>query len=596
MATLSESDIERLFSGAPQYFARAEGHNTGAPHPSVAFPWDEELSIRDLTDHTQIENHAWRCVTAWPHITRGARRNSGADRARAHFYPRCRERPNMLSMLGLEKGTIGYQAALEMSVSDALQEEQFGFDSLGCKSHIILEHRQHLISSKDGLRFLREEFVLDQLMKNGKRYNEGVLNRDMSSELYNDLFLHILHPPNRIIDHSDPYSLIVQIQALIKVLAAPNTWFDFSRLEWRIRLGQVLWGTVDGGDEIIDGASIADADSISECIQERFWLLLQILLACELLIRLDAITAGEELGVESIHPDDIRRFERDANSTVKWSLILARVWLENIEVVKKESDLAVPKDHHAPIGWLAALTERMTLRSHRRTKSRDDGKLTSYTVKGMHGERQIDGLTHFARKLRWPDIDAYEARIKDNARTVNNSASVAASPRTSVSDLPRPSTSSSSLPKTKGKGVKLRRRKVQATLNREGWLSKSYISGLVLPGECLNHFLMATLLENDKGAMRTLGPVANLAGGFVYNGKSFWSTACIVGRVLAAGRGSAECMGWISSDIIPRGFSDGWVNISVDEVEGTFSPEQSRPFLQANWGEDTNACTTYRRI
>src|SRR5690606_10571780 len=110
MATLSESDIEKLFSGAPQYFARSEGHNTGAPHPSVAFPWDEEVEIRDLTDHIQVENYAWRCMTAWPHITRGGRRNSnasgssaGVDRARAHFYPRCRERPNMLSMLGLEK-------------------------------------------------------------------------------------------------------------------------------------------------------------------------------------------------------------------------------------------------------------------------------------------------------------------------------------------------------------------------------------------------------------------------------------------------------------------------------------------------------------
>ena len=35
MATLSDSEIEKLFSGAPQYFARSEGHYTGAPHPSV---------------------------------------------------------------------------------------------------------------------------------------------------------------------------------------------------------------------------------------------------------------------------------------------------------------------------------------------------------------------------------------------------------------------------------------------------------------------------------------------------------------------------------------------------------------------------------
>lgn len=573
MATLSESDIEKLFSGAPQYFARSEGHNTGAPHPSVAFPWDEEVEIRDLTDHIQVEDYAWRCMTAWPHITRSGRRNSdasassaGMDRARAHFSPRCRERPNMLSMLGLEKGTIGYQAALEMSVSDALQEEQPGFGSLGFKASEILDQRNRLVASKDGLRRLKEEFVLDQLSKNGKRYSAGILTRNMSSELYNDLFIHILHPPNRITDHGDPYSLTVQIQALLKVLTAPNVWFDFSRVEWRLRLGQVLWGTIEG-DEVADGTSIAESDTISECVHERYWLLLQILLACELLIRLDAITAGEELGLESIHPDDVRRFERDANSSVKWSLILARVWLQNIEVRRSEPD--APPRTPTSTGWLATLTDRMTLHSHRRSKSREEEGPVTFTVKGIHGERQIDGLTHFAQKLRWPSIDAYEARITDNARTVNHSSPVTTSPRHSSHNR---RTSVSSLPKTPtAKKVRMRRRKVMAMLNPNGWLSKSYVSGLVLPGESACHLLMATLIENDKEAMQNLGPLANLAGGFVYRGKSFWSTNCIVGRVLAAGNGSAECMGWISTDIIPRGFSDGWLNVAVEEVEGLCS-------------------------
>jgi hypothetical protein len=52
----------------------------------------------------------------------------------------------------------------------------------------------------------------------------------------------------------------------------------------------------------------------------------------------------------------------------------------------------------------------------------------------------------------------------------------------------------------------------------------------------------------------------------VYSGKSFWSTSCIVGRVIAAGQGSAECMGWVSSDILPLGIDEGWVNIEVEDV------------------------------
>ena len=54
----------------------------------------------------------------------------------------------------------------------------------------------------------------------------------------------------------------------------------------------------------------------------------------------------------------------------------------------------------------------------------------------------------------------------------------------------------------------------------------------------------------------------------MYKGKSFWSTACIVGRVLAAGRGSVECMGWISSDVIPPGHDEGWVDIDVKNING----------------------------
>jgi hypothetical protein len=84
------------------------------------------------------------------------------------------------------------------------------------------------------------------------------------------------------------------------------------------------------------------------------------------------------------------------------------------------------------------------------------------------------------------------------------------------------------------------------------------------------------LLENDGAAVSKLGEEVNLYGGFVYGGKSFWSTACIVGRVLAAGKGASECMGWISSDIAPRGAGEGWVDIDVETlVEGTFTMKLS---------------------
>lgn len=579
MATLSTLDIEKLFSGAPQFFDRSEGHFTGAPHPSVAFPWDEGLAIRDLTDHTQIEDEAWSCITAWPHITRDVRRGPSesatrkvAERRRAHFYPRCRERPNMLSMQGLEKGTMGFQAALELGVSDALQEEQWGFGSLGAKDRVIVDARKNLIASKEGLRRLDETTVLDHLMKNTERYQQKhKRDRNSCHELHKELFTQILHPPK----YADPYKLSVQVLHLVKVLATPNVWVDFSRVEWRIRLGQILWGTADDdGDSVSDGASITDAEDSKVLHEERYWLLLQILLACELLVRLDTITEGDEIP-ENVKPAEIHKFERDANPAVKWSLHLARAWLENIEITKAQPSANGENEH--PRGWLANLTHKMTLtgdRPHSRhhEKHQDTQKQPPvYVMRGRYWDRQVRGLTHFARRLKWPEIDTQSPMIFENCRAVTEGTPLNTPFETPFSTFSVKSRDSSyfALKKNALLGRKQsRRQKVGAALHPAGWLSKSYVSGLMLPGEGIYHFMMSTLLENDIGAIQKLGPMANLCGGFVYSGKSFWSTACIVGRVLAAGKGAVECMGWISSDVLPDGLGDGWVNVDTEEIPG----------------------------
>lgn len=589
MATLTQSGIEKLFSGAPQYFARSEGHNTGAPHPSVAFPWDEALEIRDLRDHVQIEDSSWSSVTAWPHVTRDANRIAAArlkEKKRPHFYPRCRERPNMLSMEGLEKGTMGYQAALELAVADALQEEEkihVEEDSSASRASIIYEKRQKMLSSKDGLRLLEESAILDQLIKNYDRYTFNRINKNISSTLYNELFLGILHPPTRVVDHDDPYSLTVQIQALLNVLATPHIWLDFSQVEWRIRLGQILWGSYHRD---LTGLDIPEEEMDDDdwAKEERYWLLYQILLACELLIRLDAITEGEELGMESIRPAEIRRFERDATPTVRWSMHLARAWLENIQVVETEVDLAAPTPERNHLsGWLASLAGRMAPK-HSPSHQPQIEKVTVYTIQGRHPQRQVDGLAHFARKLRWPEVETYAARILDNV----GKASEATPINTPIDESPQNSEGKDSSYFGNARAEAdvttqpSRRRKITASLHPQGWLSKSYLSGLMLPGEGLQHFIMSTLLENDSDAMERLGPMANLCGGFIYGGKSFWSTACVVGRVLAAGKGSAECMGWISSDIVPQGHDDGWVDIIVDELPGQSQPRLLAPIDERN--------------
>ncbi|KAG4278778.1 hypothetical protein FPRO04_06099 [Fusarium proliferatum] len=584
MSTLTDSEIEKLFSGAPQYFARSEGHCSGAPNPSVAFPFDEALEIRDLTDHVQIEDRAWSGLTAWPHLTRdlnqdAAARAQAVDSRKAHFFIRCRERPNMLSMQGLEKGTMGFSAALELAVGDALEEEQFGFDSVGKKAHAIVEARERMLSSLGYLRRLPETELLDRLKRNAELYRVNDLRKKTSVQTYQDLFHTFMRPCNSVVDKRDHYSLTNQINALIKCLGTANVWFDFTHVEWRIRLGQILWGGEDN-DELEDTSSIHDASSASERAEEKYWLLMQILVATELLIRLDAITEGEEYGVEAFRPVDVVHFERAATPMVKWSLHLARSWLDNIEIEKiKEdppSDASETKGKVTPppaTGWLGALFSKFIVRQHHEDKTTASH---TYTIKGRNPQQQVDGLTHFAKKLLWPNIDTYEGLIAKNARqSIINSmpkpAPVIASERSSKSSESNGSKrglyfGAWDRPGSQKDKTRPQRRKLAAALHPSGWLSKSYIYGLVLPGDGMCHFLMATLLENDSKAMERLGSFANLCGGFVYSGKSFWSTSCIVGRVIAAGQGSAECMGWVSSDILPLGIDEGWVNIEVEEV------------------------------
>ncbi|EFW99160.1 hypothetical protein CMQ_5581 [Grosmannia clavigera kw1407] len=656
MANLTADDIETLFSGAPQFFARSEGHFTGAPHPSTAFPWDEALHIRDLADHIRIEDAAWSSVTAWPHVIRckdhspektsidGLTREADDPppiKKRGHYYPRCRERPSMLSMQGLEKGTIGYEAALELSVSDALQEEQFGFDTVGSRPAAIREARRNLMTptaaksetadqNASGVKFVGETQILEELIKNGRRYATGnFYSSRQGQEFYDELFGHILHPPKkarsfhvRSSSQSGSWGngvtghLVAQIEALLDVLATPNVWIDFSHVEWRLRLGQILW-TSSAPDELDDGivrpqevTAAPQSNTYGERYTERYWLLLQILLSTELLLRLDAITDGDEIGLEYVRPAEVQRFEKEANQSVRWSLIIARAWLENMEVVRvggpeekvekkafespeKErqgepqtlfrsgtinvASLAKNKPKESglkhTIGWITTLTRKLSLAEGHLHAPIEPHERRIYAMKAKYVRRQQHGIVHFARELRWPDERIEQTlrhRVEMKEQLNTKIAEFTATESEAVKSLAS-LMSTCSIPATSKTKLEFnrklpRRRKVVAGLHPNGWLSKSYLSGLMLPGDGLCTLLMAALLESDEAAMKELGNIAHLGAGFVYHGKSFWSTASVVGRVLAAGAGAAECMGWVSSDVLPHGFGSGWINVNVDDV------------------------------
>ncbi|TVY83148.1 hypothetical protein LSUE1_G002654 [Lachnellula suecica] len=560
------ADLHKLFSGAPQFLARSEGHHhTGAPHPSVAFPWNSELEVRDLRDHAQIHDEAWSYITAWPHLTLHVSSNPQAlkehhEKHTAHFTPRCRERPNMLSMQGIERGTIGYAAALELGVADALNEPE-GPDK---SPEEISQYRRKFLNDKEGLRPLTDSALIDRLMSVSETYHEDPLkhSRQNVEPLYTELFTQVLYPPTTVTQPHDPLGLQVQIEALIHVLAAPNVWIDFGLVEWRIRVGQILWAPESElGDEIA-----VNNEVMHEPGTQKYWLLLQILLSCELLLRLDAISMNIDHHLDNPTPQELRRFDKEAKPSIRWSLILARRWLENIQLVRPNPEATAEKK--AAAGWLASLTGS----SGNATKPTETVDVLQFH--GRNDSRQLTGLLHFAQKIGWPDLDDITAKVSGNGITISDS--IQSSPAETPMSVSTQLSSSYFANRRPGarRGTSTQKR-LSAFVHSAGWLSNSYISGLIMPGESLSHFLISTLLEHDETAVFKLGDEANLCGGFIYSGKSFWSKACLVGRVLAARKGATECMGWVTSDVLPNGPGESWVDIEVDTVSQDVSDQQA---------------------
>jgi len=77
---------------------------------------------------------------------------------------------------------------------------------------------------------------------------------------------------------------------------------------------------------------------------------------------------------------------------------------------------------------------------------------------------------------------------------------------------------------------------------------------------------MSTLLEHSPEAIDRLGEEATLHDGFTYQGRSYWSKSCVVGRVMAARAGALECMGWISVPELGDGESDARVAVKVKDT------------------------------
>lgn len=615
--SLSKEDMRALFFGAPHFMLEKGRH--GKSFPQAFFPWNNDLEVSDLQDRRYLRHESFALTTLHAHLPipdEMSWRPSSLPQKREEAWRRPMldlgifETPNMLSVHGREPGTVGLRFFLEVPISERLRtiekakEEEKGY--AGTLAHMSANEafkkeasrsqtgkhapRQDRLKLIDdgprawerlGIRDVKSSTIIDRIAFLCQLHDEVVehglgdtiLHRQSCAVLYDELFNKLLYPPtdfkNDGVDKHNRAGLKVQIEALVKVLTTPGAWIDFSLVEPRIRLGQGLWEVPPYNGQSSDTTS-------RKAGAERKWLLLQILLAMELTVRLDAaLRLGSSDTFREFHlsPDEIHHFNKLRNLKVDWDLVMARRFLDFV-IVRQSSNIDLQRliqDRHAPQSHLSSMfKKKMDLHTE------DDLYIWACAIYPRRADVQFEGLLRFAQIIDWPNMDELEAELTQRYRDSSTSQNeLYSQPILSACSDPDRDEALAVPMRSLFSGdnwvesacVSLR---PVSGIELGGFLGRSWLMGLVMPGDagCLS--VMACLLEQDRQAAK-LGATAYLHGGFVLNGRSFWSKFCIVGRILAPAEGSTECMGWVNTpQFLPIDHSgetckDTWLNVTASD-------------------------------
>lgn len=586
---VSETQLHTLFSGAPHFSILEE--STG-PSPVATYPWNSSLPSTGLSDSICPEESAFSSSTL-RQISPGTQHVDDVAQAHDGYKIDVVEMPSMLAAQGIEPGSIGFAHFLELPRSDSLITDLEGSQS--SKEFLRATKNKELMQSSPeriGIRAVDMDLIYDRLIEFQdlcEAFHDSpepmtILNHQSVGDLYANLFSKFLMPPGFDGSVEDPTGLQIQISTLVSILDLKGVWYDFSLVEWRIRLGQLLWS---------DPEPVPDHES-HPLWTEREILLLQITLACELLLRLDAVlitNAHEDKAKTKTNLQDAKDLHQKKSRKVAWDLVLARKFMDNI-LVLKSSDINTEKSVPKSRGFFSMISAGEVAQPAK----------SEVILLPQHQARQLAGLLKFAEIIQWPNAEALLQGIVQKLGANNSvqgteqnsspsgksfdpitpsSISVYGTPLQTprsgnqpldgyFGHIGKPTLSrdnshslriplSSTLP-TPTDGAK------SDLMNVGGWLSRSYLTGLVLPGESISHFLISTLLENDTAVIAKLGDSANLYGGFSHAGRTWWSKNSVVGRVFACLEDAVECMGWISFSKTPEGMVDCWHSIHSDQI------------------------------
>lgn len=584
---LTEEELFVMFEGAP-CFSILDGNQEYRPQV-VLHGGSTGSNLSYSPDHKPLEHEAFATCTLGKdelqeselipftsHLRINSRRAGAGDPIL--------EIPSMLSGNGSEPGTVGLEYFLQLPIADSLaapnEAETFERrplltldpEELGLREYDLVKLVNRLADAGDIYKSLKTDGTAS-----------GAPAGSTISELGQSLFTSLLVPDGLDTprDECGPqFSLEVQIDALQEILETKGLWHDFTLVEWRIRIGQLLWTESD----------LVNGSWPMQNLSERDVFMLQVTLAAELLVRLKLLQARDQSDADlttdtpPVQPRSLK---------VQWDLLLAETFLINMRV---SASLGLDDKHED------VRTSFFSAVSFLTSEEGPQDLPAKPVFQPMNEAKQIAGLMAFAEALRWPHADSVLTQLRPGQDTTGGERPVSmvstyATPLNSsrlldVDDVPgtrssyfgamsqqnqqRPASSRM----TTAQSIQL-----QAAANEPdgfnvgGWLSRSWLAGLVLPGEPASHFLMSTLLENSPEAIEALGDSANLYGGFVYDGKTFWSKSSCVGRVMAASSGATECMGWISSPGAPSDCPTGWVDVKVGDYP---YPSTSQPRIKVH--------------
>lgn len=556
-----------MFEGAPCF---SVGEDKSGHRPEVLFHGNSAsagVSSTYSPDFKPLEHQTFAACTLGMHEVRESEDIPFASHLRISSQETDVEHtilevPSMLSANGIEPGTVGFEHFLQLPVADSLAalDEKATFKN---RSILLSDPTELGLRPFDLAKFVQRLNTAGELYKT-LTDDEDTIGALAVPGLGESLFGNLLNtdPVSTPREDDGHLSLHGQINALQRVLETADLWHDFSLVEWRIRIGQLLW------TEIVQ----EETDGSPSQLSERDVLFLQVTLAAELLLRLKlSKTLGRENSASEIEA---------RSRKVEWDLVLAKRFLTNLAIsgfpgVESE-EKGVRNSYFSAISFF--------------TSDESLERSIKPILQPKNEDKQIAGLMSFARALEWPHTDDVLEQLRPSPDADGNERPVSmVSMYATPLDSPRlfnmetaPGTRLSYFGAMLGQqqqqnrpgmsrmtttqSIQLRPASNESDgFNVGGWLSRSWLSGLVMPGESSGHFLISTLLENSPKAIEALGDNADLYGGFVYGGRTFWSKSCAVGRVLAATSGAADCMGWISVQGVPAGHPEGWVDAKVSE-------------------------------